>query len=122
VGGTEAILVVEDEPLVRGVTLLALRNLGYRCTEAGTAGEALRALETGSQVDLVLTDVVLPDMNGGELGRRINSLQPALRVLYSSAFTEEDLILRGLVAQGAPFLPKPFTTEQLASSVRRALA
>ncbi|HYF38917.1 MAG TPA: PAS domain S-box protein [Gemmatimonadales bacterium] len=120
-GGTETILVVEDEPLVRAVTLMALRELGYRCIEAGTAGEAIRALENGARVDLVLTDVVLPDMNGGELGRRIGLLQAAPRVLYTSAFTEEDLMLRGLVEREAPFLPKPFTVDQLALSVRRVL-
>jgi PAS domain S-box-containing protein len=120
-GGTETILVVEDETLVRDVTLLALRELGYRCIEARTAGEALRALEGAEQVDLVLTDVVLPDMNGGELGRRIGALEEAPRILYTSAFTEEDLTLRGLFGQGAPFLPKPFTVDELASAVRRVL-
>jgi two-component system, cell cycle sensor histidine kinase and response regulator CckA len=121
-GGSETVLVVEDEELVRALALRALRSFGYTCHQVRDAREALRLLEAlEPPVDLVLTDVVLPDMSGGEFGDRLAREHPGTPVVYMSAYTDEDVIRRGLLAEGRPFLQKPFTPHQLARTVREAL-
>jgi two-component system, cell cycle sensor histidine kinase and response regulator CckA len=121
-GGSEAVLIVEDEDLVRAFVVRALRSLGYRCHEARNAGEALRLLEQEqARIDLVITDVVMPGMSGGGLGDRLALLRPGLPVLYTSAFVDEDVIRRGLLDQGRPFLQKPCTPSDLARKVREVL-
>ena len=121
-GGNETVLIVEDEDLVRALAVRALRSSGYTCHQARDAGEALRLLdERGTRVDLVITDVVMPGMSGGDLGEQLAGLRPGIPVVYTSAFTDEDVIRRGMLEQGRPFLPKPFTPHQLARVVREAL-
>jgi two-component system cell cycle sensor histidine kinase/response regulator CckA len=121
-GGNETVLIVEDEDLVRAFAVRSLRSLGYTCREARNAGEALRQLEwENAHVDLVLTDVVMPGTSGGDLGERLASLRPGIPTLYMSAFTDEDVIRRGLLEQGRPFLQKPFTIYALANKVREVL-
>jgi two-component system cell cycle sensor histidine kinase/response regulator CckA len=121
-GGSEAVLVVEDEPLVRALVVRALRSHGYRCFEAPDAAEALRLLEAEeTTVDLVITDVVMPGLSGGGLGDRLALLRPDLPVLYTSAYVDEDVIGRGLLEQGRPFLQKPCTPRELARKVREVL-
>jgi two-component system cell cycle sensor histidine kinase/response regulator CckA len=121
-GGNETVLIVEDEDLVRAFALRSLRSLGYTCREARDAGEALRQLEgEHAQVDLVITDVVMPGSSGGNLGERLANMGPGIPTLYMSAFTDEDVIRRGLLEQGRPFLQKPFTIYDLAHKVRELL-
>ena len=121
-GGNEAVLIVEDEPLVRALVVRTLRSHGYRCLEAGDASEALRMLEGDeAAVDLVITDVVMPGMSGGGLGDRLALLRPDLPVLYTSAYVDEDVIGRGLLEEGRPFLQKPCTPRELARKVREVL-
>jgi len=121
-GGSETVLVVEDEPLVRALMVRALRSHGYRCLEAPNASEALRMLEQKQvDVDLVITDVVMPGMSGGGLGDRLALLRPELPVLYTSAYVDEDVIGRGLLEEGRPFLQKPCTPRELARKVREVL-
>ena len=121
-GGNETVLIVEDEALVRALVVRALRSHGYRCLEAEEASEALRMLEhDGERVDLVITDVVMPGMSGGGLGDRLALLRPDLPVLYTSAYVDEDVIGRGLLEQGRPFLQKPCTPRELARKVREVL-
>jgi PAS domain S-box-containing protein len=121
-GGDETVLIVEDEDLVRALAVRALRSFGYTCHQARDAGEALRLLDDrGARVDLVITDVVMPGMSGGDLGEQLARLRPGIPVVYTSAFTDEDVIRRGMLEQGRPFLPKPFTPRQLARAVREAL-
>jgi two-component system, cell cycle sensor histidine kinase and response regulator CckA len=121
-GGNETVLVVEDEPLVLALVVRALRSHGYRCLEAEEASEALRMLEhDGERVDLVITDVVMPGMSGGGLGDRLALLRPDLPVLYTSAYVDEDVIGRGLLEEGRPFLQKPCTPRELARKVREVL-
>jgi hypothetical protein len=121
-GGSETVLIVEDEDLVRALVVRALRSHGYQCREARDAKEALGLLEREqSQVDLVITDVVMPGMSGGGLGDRLALLRPELPVLYTSAFVDEDVIRRGLLEQGRPFLQKPCSPHDLARKVREVL-
>jgi two-component system, cell cycle sensor histidine kinase and response regulator CckA len=121
-GGSETVLIVEDEDLVRALAVRSLRSLGYTCREACDAGEALRLLEgENAHVDLVITDVVMPGTSGGDLGERLAHLSPGTPALYMSGFTDEDVIRRGLLEQGRPFLQKPFTLYELAHRVREAL-
>jgi two-component system, cell cycle sensor histidine kinase and response regulator CckA len=121
-GGSERLLIVEDEDLVRALAVRSLRSLGYTCLEARDAREALRLLqEDSAHVDLVMTDVVMPGMSGGRLGERLARLRPGLPVLYTSGFADEDVIRRGLLEQGQPFLQKPFSLYDLARRVRDAI-
>jgi PAS domain S-box-containing protein len=120
--GHEAVLIVEDEELVRAFAVRSLTSLGYTCHEAHDAGEALRYLEAGhAHVDLVITDVVMPGSSGGDLGERLANQRPGIPTLYMSAFTDEDVIHRGLLEQGRPFLQKPFTIYELSHKVREVL-
>jgi nitrogen-specific signal transduction histidine kinase/CheY-like chemotaxis protein len=121
-GGGETLLIVEDEDLVRALAVRALRSFGYTCHQARDAGEALRLLdEPGTHVDLVITDVVMPGMSGRDLGDRLALLRPGIPVVYISGFTDEDVIRRGMLKEGRPFLQKPFTPHELARVVREAL-
>jgi two-component system cell cycle sensor histidine kinase/response regulator CckA len=121
-GGSETVLIVEDEALVRALAVRALRSHGYRCREARNAEEALRLLQQEDHgIDMVITDVVMPGMSGGGLGDRLALLRPGLPVLFTSAFVDEDVIRRGLLEQGRPFLQKPCTQRDLARKVREML-
>jgi PAS domain S-box-containing protein len=121
-GGSERILVVEDEELVRGMTARGLRDHGYEVIEAGDGSVALRLVEKSpSRFDLVISDVVMPAMGGRELGRLLARLEPTLPVLYISGYTGEDVVRRGLLDADAPFQSKPFTPEELGRRVREIL-
>jgi two-component system cell cycle sensor histidine kinase/response regulator CckA len=121
-GGSEAILVVEDEDIVRTLACRGLREQGYTVFEARNGAEGLRMFEARPHgIDLVVTDVVMPEMGGRELAQRLAVLEPALPVLYMSGYTGEDVIQRGLLEPGAPFQQKPFTPEALARTVRLML-
>jgi len=121
-GGSETVLIVEDEDMVRSLASRTLREHGYTVLEARHGVDALRQLEVQpSAVDLVISDVVMPEMGGRELGRRLATLRPSLPVLYISGYTGEDVIQRGLLDAGAPFQQKPFAPEGLARKVREML-
>jgi PAS domain S-box-containing protein len=121
-GGTETILVVEDEPMVRDLACRGLREKGYTVLEAANGAEALEALADQSKpVDLVISDVVMPKVGGRELGLELARLEPELPVLYMSGYTGDDVIQRGLLDPDAPFQQKPFSPEALARKVREML-
>jgi two-component system cell cycle sensor histidine kinase/response regulator CckA len=121
-GGSETIMVVEDEDMVRSLASRGLREQGYTVIEARHGADALRQLELQpTAVDLVISDVVMPEMGGRELGRRLAALRPSMPVLYTSGYTGEDVIERGLLDPDAPFQQKPFTPEDLARKVREML-
>jgi CheY-like chemotaxis protein len=121
-GGSETILVVEDEKLVRGMTARGLRDQGYEVIEAAGGTEALRLVENaGGRFDLVISDVVMPGMGGRELGRLLVQIDAHLPVLYISGYMGEDVVRRGLLDPDAPFQSKPFTSEQLGRKVREIL-
>jgi CheY-like chemotaxis protein len=120
--GKETVLLVEDEPAIRSLLADALRQLGYHVLEAK---HGIEALLIGSQhdgpIDLLLTDVAMPQMSGRNLAEQFVKVRPGLKVLYMSAYTDDAVILRGVVQSGAAFLQKPFTMEALARRVREVL-
>ena len=120
--GTEKVLVVEDEPVVRALIVRTVEGFGYSCLEAQDATEALRLLEQEQgNFDLVITDVVMPGMSGGQLGELLAHKYPTLPVLFTSGFANNDVIRRGLLDASRPFLQKPFTPDDLARKIREVL-
>jgi PAS domain S-box-containing protein len=121
-GGSETVLVVEDEDVVRAMACRGLRDHGYTVLEARNGAEALALVQDNpATIDLVVSDVVMPELGGRELAARLALVDPALPVLYMSGYTGEDVIQRGLMDPGAPFQPKPFTPDALARTVRELL-
>jgi two-component system, cell cycle sensor histidine kinase and response regulator CckA len=121
-GGTETILVIEDEEIVRSLATRSLRDHGYTVVEATNGAEALRYIQQHPDtIDLVICDVVMPEMGGRELGRNIGLFDPDLPILYISGYTGDDVVQRGLLDPGAPFQQKPFTPAVLAARVRNML-
>jgi CheY-like chemotaxis protein len=121
-GGSETILLVEDEDAVRVLASRALTSQGYAVMEARNGREALALAEQASGVvDLLLTDVVMPEMGGEELVQRLALAFPRLRVMYMSGYTEADKLQPGILDSEIPFLPKPFSAESLLLRVRAAL-
>jgi PAS domain S-box-containing protein len=120
-GGSETILVVEDEPTVSALACRTLMAEGYQCLRAASAGEALGLLEREGRVDLMLTDIVMPGGNGADLAEQALALRPGLLVLYSSGFTDDDVVRRGLMEPGRPFIQKPWSPRELLERVRGLL-
>ena len=115
-------MIVEDEEMVRSLASRSLREHGYTVLEARHGADAIRQLQSRpSGIDLVITDVVMPEMGGRELGRRLKLMRPSLPVLFISGYTGEDVIQRGLMDPDAPFQQKPFAPEGLARKVREML-
>jgi len=120
--GGETVLCVEDEPLVREVTVTMLRRLGYRVFEAESPLRALELVRAHSgALDLLVTDVIMPRMNGRELAECLQSERSGLSVLFTSGYTEDVIAHQGLLAPDVHFLGKPFTLRALAAAVRSAL-
>lgn len=116
------VLVVDDEQVLRDLVCRTLRDEGYRTLEAAHGGEALELVESGPDaVDLVVTDVVMPGMDGRELGRRLAQSRPTLPILYMSAYDVNDIFRRGSPWSSAPFLQKPFPRDGLINSVEQLL-
>jgi PAS domain S-box-containing protein len=119
--GTEVVMVVEDEDVVRDLASRVLGELGYVVLEARNGRQALELLAGRSDVRLVITDVVMPEMGGRELGEHLLRDYPAIAVLYMSGYTGDDVVQRGLLSPELPFQQKPFTPEALARKVREML-
>jgi PAS domain S-box-containing protein len=121
-GRGETILVVEDEESVRTMTRRILEDVGYGVLEAETGKQALELLQANdSRINLVLCDVVLPEMGGTELGRKVDAMHLKVPILYMSGYPGAEVVDRGLITKHAPFIEKPFTAEGLGSAVRRLL-
>ena len=120
--GAETVLVVEDEASVRTLVVTALSRAGFTVIDAGDAHAALRhASDTEQAIDLLLTDVVMPDIGGPALAERLLLERPGLRVLFMSGYSDEDISLALDAVPGATFLAKPFDIEALTRAVRGAL-
>ena len=116
------VLVVEDEEPVRHMTVDALRELGYTVVQASDGKEALRHLQLQPRVDVMFTDIVMPDMTGRELVDQARKSRPDLKVLYTTGYTRNAVVHNGVLDRDVAFLPKPFTLEQLAAKIRDVLA
>ncbi len=117
----ECILVVEDDPEVRAYVVEALGTLGYEVLEAGGAEDALRVLGESAAVQMLLTDVVMPGMNGRSLVAEAVRRRPDLKVLYMTGYSRNAIVHQGRLDPGIELLQKPITTEQLAGAVRKIL-
>ena len=121
-GRGETVLVVEDDPALAKVTGRMLTDLGYAVLTANSAQEAFDLMAAGEHsVKVLLTDVVMPEMNGRELAEKIQQLQPDIKVVFMSGYTAEIIGRHGILDQGVIYLPKPFTFKDLAGKIREAL-
>ena len=118
--GSGTILLVEDDQTVRDFVTIVLTDHGYTVTSACEGADALKAAAR-SRFDLVLTDVIMPGMNGRELFRSVHELQPKCRVIYFSGYPAASGALRDILESGDPFLQKPFTVETLLKKVHDAM-
>jgi two-component system, cell cycle sensor histidine kinase and response regulator CckA len=120
--GAETILLVEDDHPVRTTATRILERAGYKVYSAADGSEALAIHDRiGSRIDLLLTDMIMPEMSGGELAARIRTREPNVAVLVMSGYTEQTSLRQSLVDSGSVFIQKPFTPEALTAKVREAL-
>jgi two-component system, cell cycle sensor histidine kinase and response regulator CckA len=119
----ETILLVDDEPQVVTLVRAMLSRDGYKVFGAGDAEEAFQiAQDAANPIDLLLTDIVMPELNGRELADRLKAIRPGLKVLYMSGFMKEAILkYYGISITGIPFLQKPFTRETLCRKMREVL-
>jgi two-component system cell cycle sensor histidine kinase/response regulator CckA len=123
VTGQDTILLVEDEEAVRSFAARALRMRGYNVLEAGGGEEALEVVKRdGDKIDLVITDVVMPNMDGPTMVRHVKALKPDLQVIFMSGYAEEAFRRNDQTSENIHFLPKPFGLKQLAAKVKEVLA
>lgn len=120
---SETVLVVEDDAGVRVLIAEVLQRRGYRAIMASTPSEALRLFDQEAPaIDLLLTDVVLPEMSGRDLADQLQRAQPGLRVLFMSGYTDAAIVHHGTLEKGTPFIQKPFSPDSLSRKLREVLA
>lgn len=121
-GGNETILLVEDEITILRITKSALQNLGYTVVTANNPMEALQLAEQYSnRIDLLITDVIMPEMNGRELEAKILEKHPHIKSLFISGYTADVIVHEGVLDEGINFLQKPFTVQEIATAIRTTL-
>jgi two-component system cell cycle sensor histidine kinase/response regulator CckA len=120
--GSGHILLVEDEVELRNANAEFLASIGYSVTCAGSGLEALKLLDAIDHIDLVISDVVMPKMNGREFANRLLEVRPAAKLLFVSGYTDEVILKTGVSRPGTPFLQKPYTLKQLAAKIHEVLA
>jgi CheY-like chemotaxis protein len=120
--GSETILLVEDEDVVRGLACQILEQAGYTVLDTARGEEAVRLCsESKSAIDLLLTDVVMPQISGKEVADRVTAVTPGLKVLFMSGYTDEAIVHHGVLDANVEFIQKPFTPLALARRVREVL-
>jgi len=120
--GSETVLVAEDEDAVRQIIEKALQARGYTVMVARDGNEALAiAGRHAGQIDLLVTDVVMPDMNGRALSERLTHVRPTIKTLYLSGYTDDAILHHGVLEEGVAFLQKPFSLGALARKVREVI-
>ncbi len=118
----ETVMVVEDEPALLKMSKRILEELGYRVLAADTPGKAIELTEEhASEINLIITDVVMPEMNGRDLVERFQSLYPSIKILFMSGYTADVIAHRGVLSEGVNFIQKPYSIKDLAVKVRKAL-
>ncbi|MCL5743410.1 MAG: response regulator, partial [Acidobacteria bacterium] len=121
--GTETILLVEDEDAVRTLSIKILEKAGYKLLVAADPAEALRLVGSYSEnIDLMITDVIMPGMSGRDLARELETSRPSMQVLYISGYTDNAIVHHGVLEAGLHFVQKPFTPQALTQKVREVLA
>jgi CheY-like chemotaxis protein len=120
--GSGTVLVVEDDEMVRNMTVKVLERYGYTvlCARGGEEAERV-CRENGEEIRLMVTDVVMPMMSGRELAERLGRMQPGMKVLFMSGYTDDAIVHHGVLDKGVAFIQKPFTPEGLARKVREVL-
>ena len=123
IGGSEKILLVEDESAVRKFVMTALKRLGYEVISASYPDEALKLFleNPPPEINLLLTDIIMPQMSGKNLAEKIHAINPALKILFMSGYTNEQLGDRGVLDANTHFIEKPFSIELLAQKIREVL-
>jgi CheY-like chemotaxis protein len=120
--GSEVVLVVEDDDVVRRIAVKSLERRGYQVAQAPGGLRALELIDSGELVpELLVTDVIMPGMDGKTLADELQARLPALRVLYTSGYEDETVARHGVLEPGLAFLAKPYSPEQLAGKVRAIL-
>jgi len=118
----ETVLVVEDEPVVRAVILEMLSEQGYRTLEAVDGRSGLKILRSGKQIDLLVTDVGLPGMNGRQLADQARETRPDLKILFITGYAESVAISEGFLQPGMEMITKPFDLDNLARRIRAMIS
>jgi CheY-like chemotaxis protein len=120
--GMETVLLVEDEAAVRALARTILTRLGYRVLAAESGSDAMQIwAEKGGSIDILLTDVIMPQMSGGELAHKLREARPSLKVLFMSGYTDDMLASHGVLAGETQLIQKPFTPEGLGRKLRDVL-
>jgi PAS domain S-box-containing protein len=120
-GGHEVVLLVEDDPAVRAIVVRSLEGLGYLVLTAGSSEVGLELARSHPEIDVLVTDVVMPGMSGRRLAEEVQAARPGLKVLYLSGYTDDEVLRRGVLPAGQAFLAKPFEPEDLGRRIRALL-
>jgi DNA-binding response OmpR family regulator len=121
-GQGETVLVVEDDDMVRRLARVIIERAGYQVVEATSPDEALRLAERGDvSIDVLLTDVIMPAMNGRELAKRILVRRPEVKVVFTSGYTDDVIAHHGVLDRGVSLVQKPFSASSLTAKVRAVL-